>query len=122
MRMYLYFNAVIYLLLAAWCVLLPEKTSQSLGFKLLNGSGRSEYFVVYGALQVGLAFFFAYCAAKPEYHQIGLIFSLAMYVPIFSFRLISFYRFSEIGMTTFATAGLELVLTGWAVYLYSRPG
>lgn len=117
---YLYLNAVLYFILAVWCVVLPEKTATALGFQLLNGSGKSEYFVIYGGLQLGLALFFAYCAYLPENQAMGLKFSLFLYVPIFTCRLISFLRFQEIGFTTIATAGLEAVLTAAVLYLYFR--
>ncbi len=117
---YLYFNSAIYLILALWCILLPEKTSKALGFELINSSGKSEYFVVYGALQIGLALFFAFTARQRQHQRIGIIFSLCLYLPIFLFRMISFYRWNEIGSTTFFTAVLEILLTFFAIFLYFK--
>lgn len=117
MNFYLFFNAGIYLLLAIWCIALPDKTSTAVGFQLIAGSGRSEYLAVYGGLQIGLAIFYALCALKPELRLFGIIFSCCLYVPLFSCRVISLLRFEQIGHVTYITAALELVLTSWALYL-----
>jgi TRAP-type uncharacterized transport system fused permease subunit len=56
--LYLWINAILYAALAAWCTLMPKQTSQAIGFIELSASGRSEYAVIYGGLQLGMAFLF----------------------------------------------------------------
>ena len=65
---YLWFNAALYALFALWCTLRHEATARAVGFVLPEPSGHSEYLVVFGGLQVGLAMFYAYIAM-----QAGLI-------------------------------------------------
>lgn len=119
---YLWVNAVLYALLALWCTLMPTRTSQSIGFVELSNSGQSEYAVIYGGMQFGFAFLFAWAALSGN-HRFGLVFSLAIYVPILLFRIISVTRFWPVSTTTLATGALEIVLTACALALWwsSRP-
>ncbi len=114
---YLWINAALYALLALWCTLMPAKTSQSIGFIELSNSGQSEYAVIYGGMQFGFAFLFAWAALSGN-HRFGLIFALALYVPILLFRIISVARFWPVSTTTLATGVLEIVLTACAVGLW----
>ena len=59
---YLYLNAAIYLLLAVWCTLAPARTAAAVGYASLTRSGQTEYLTIYGGLQLGLAFLFAWFA------------------------------------------------------------
>lgn len=115
--LYLWINAVLYGLLALWCVLMPTQTLQSIGFLQLSNSGQSEYAVIYGGMQFGFAFLFAWTALSGN-HRFGLIFALAIYVPILLFRIISVARFWPVSTTTLGTGALEVVLTGAALLLW----
>jgi hypothetical protein len=115
--LYLWINAVLYALLALWCTLLPAITSQSIGFVELSSSGKSEYAVIYGGMQFGFAFLFAWTALSGN-HRFGLIFSLAIYVPILLFRIVSVARYWPVSSTTLATGALEVVLTSAAILLW----
>jgi hypothetical protein len=119
--LYLWTNAVLYALLALWCAILPDKTSQAIGFLELSSSGRSEYAVIYGGMQFGFAFLFAWTALSGN-HRFGLIFALALYVPILLFRIVSVARFWPVSTTTLATGALEVVLTACAIALWLRAG
>lgn len=57
--LYLYFNAALYALFAAWCTFAPSQTAKSVGYETFSRSGVSEYLVVYGGLQLGLGIFFS---------------------------------------------------------------
>ncbi|SFN13264.1 DUF4345 domain-containing protein [Dokdonella immobilis] len=116
---YLWINAVLYALLALWCTVLPTRTSQAIGFIELSSSGRSEYAVIYGGMQFGFAFLFAWAALSGN-HRFGLIFSLAIYVPILLFRIVSVLRFWPVSATTLATGALEVLLTAAAIALWLR--
>ncbi len=115
--LYLWTNAVLYALLALWCTLMPANTSQSIGFIALSNSGQSEYAVIYGGMQFGFAFLFGWAALSGN-HRFGLIFSLAIYVPILLFRIISVARYWPVSATTLATGVLEVILTSAAILLW----
>ncbi len=114
---YLWINAVLYAGLAAWCTLAPTATSQAVGFTQLSASGRSEYAVIYGGMQFGFAFLFGW-AALGGHLRFGLVFALALYVPIVLFRAVSLWRFWPVGPTTLWTAMLEVLLLGAALALW----
>ena len=116
---YLWINAVLYTLLALWCTVMPTRTSQAIGFLELSSSGRSEYAVIYGGMQFGFAFLFAWAALSGN-HRFGLMFSLAIYVPILLFRIVSVLRYWPVSATTLATGALEVVLTAAAILLWLR--
>ena len=119
--LYLWINAVLYALLALWCTFLPARTSLAIGFVELSNSGRSEYAVIYGGMQFGFSFLFAWAALSGN-HRFGLILALAIYVPILLFRIVSVARFWPVGPTTLATGALEIVLTACAILLWLRSG
>lgn len=114
---YLWINAVLYALLSLWCMLMPRQTSQSIGFIELSSSGQSEYAVIYGGMQLGFAGLFAWTALSGN-HRFGLIFSLAIYVPILLFRIVSVARYWPVSTTTLATGALEVILTSAAILLW----
>lgn len=120
MKIYLYINAVLYLLLAAWCTIQYETTSKASGYIALNSSGRSEYLVIYGGLQLGVAAFLFYVAGVPEYRRIGLLFAVFLYGGIVAYRLVTVARFSPVGRTTLATGLLELFLLLYGLAIWMR--
>jgi hypothetical protein len=107
---YLYCNAALYLLFAVWITLSPWQTAPNIGYTGLSSGGRSEYLVVYGGLQVGLALFFAWTAHSSGLHRAGLVFALLLYAPIVLYRSITVARFWPVASTTLAVAALEIVL------------
>ena len=116
-NIYFWINALLYFLFALWCTVRKEQTSMASGFTEINNSGWSEYLVIYGGLQLGLAAFFVYLAIHSEFYKIGLIFSLFLYFPIVIFRLISIYKFWPISTTTMVVGGMEIILLIWAFAL-----
>ena len=115
---YLWLNAALYAAFAAWCTLRWASTAQALGFGALDAGGRSEYLTVYGGLQLGLAIVFACTALRPELQRSGLLFALALYVPIVLFRAASAIGHWPLPRTTAAVAVLELVLLAAALALW----
>lgn len=115
--LYLWINAILYAALAAWCTLMPKQTSQAIGFIELSASGRSEYAVIYGGMQFGFAFLFAWTALSGN-HRFGLMFALALYVPIVLFRLVSVAKLWPVSSVTMMTAVLEVVLLAAAILLW----
>lgn len=117
---YLYINAALYVTFAIWMTLSPWKTASAVGYQSLNASGRSEYLVIYGGLQLGLAIFFALAAATPNYHRLGILFSVCLYAPIVIYRIVTVIKFDGVGANTVAIGALEVVLLIGAVVLYLK--
>ncbi len=118
MKTYLYLNAILYVLFAAWCSFAPSSTSNSIGFLTLSSGGKSEYLVVYGGLQWGLAIAFWLLARDAEYLKIGMLLSIALYAPIVVYRIITVARFWPVPNLTMATGALEIALLIGAVAIY----
>jgi hypothetical protein len=118
---YLYLNALLYLLFAVWCSFAPQQTAASLGYESLTSGGRSEYLVVYGGLQVGLAVTFWLLARNSDWHRAGVVVALSLYAPIVLYRSVTVARHWPVGGLTLATAGLEAVLLLGALWLVRRP-
>lgn len=116
-NLYFWANAVIYCLFALWCTVGKEKTSLASGFTGINNSGWSEYLVIYGGLQIGLAAFFLYLAVHSEFTKIGLIFSIFLYFPIVVYRVVTIYKFRPVSTTTLSVGGMEIALLIWASVL-----
>ena len=116
---YLYLNALLYGLLAVWCTLLPETTSSAVGYQVLSKSGQSEYLVIYGGLQLGMAFLFAYFAWTRQPRN-GLVVALAFYVPIVLYRGFTLAQLWPLEPTTLLLAGLEWALLIAAAVLWRR--
>ncbi len=116
---YLYLNAALYALLALWCTLFPEATASAVGYRVLSASGQSEYLVIYGGLQLGMAFLFAYFAWTRQPRN-GLVLSLAFYLPIVLYRAVTLVRFWPVEPTTSLLAGLEWALLIAACVLLAR--
>lgn len=117
---YLYGNAALYVVFAAWCTIARRSTSQGLGYEALSNSGHSEYLVVYGGLQLGLALFFGYVASQSGLHRAGLIFALALYAPIVLYRVVTVFSFWPVRGMTLGVAALEVALLLAAIALYVR--
>lgn len=119
-RAYLFVNAVLYVLFAAWCTFAPDKTAAGIGLAFRSSSGRSEYLTVYGGLQFALAIFFAIASLRAEYRTAGLLFALCLYVSLVAFRLVTIATIPGIERMTYITGGLELVLGAAAAVLWLR--
>jgi hypothetical protein len=101
LRSYLYLNTLLYAGLAVWCTVDYLKTSRGSGYVELDQSGRSEYLVIYGGLQLGLALFYFYLGRYPAaVGRVGIIFSLVLYAPIVLYRVATIIRFSPVSAIT----------------------
>ncbi|CTP82710.1 hypothetical protein [Xanthomonas graminis] len=116
-KAYLWFNAALYAVLAIWCTLLPAQTAAAVGYIGLDRSGQSEYLVIYGGLQLGMAFLFGYFVRSGQIRT-GLLLALAFYVPIVLYRSASLLRLWPVGPTTTGLAGFEILLLLAALALW----
>jgi hypothetical protein len=119
---YLYLNAALYLLFAVWCTVAPSGTARNLGYLSLSNGGHSEYLVIYGGLQLGLAALFWLLARNPGTLRLGLLISISLYAPIVLYRAITVLRFWPVSAVTAGTGVLELTLlvTALALFYTSR--
>lgn len=115
---YLYLNAALYALLALWCTLFPQTTASAVGYQVLSKSGQSEYLVIYGGLQLGMAFLFAYFARTRQPRN-GLVLALAFYVPIVLYRAFTLAKLWPVEPTTMLLAALEWCLLIAGVLLWT---
>jgi len=115
---YLYLNAILYAAFAAWCTLSPAATARAIGYLQRNAGGESEYRVIYGGLQLGLALVFAFLAWRSELWALGLKFALALYMPIVAYRFATVAVFWPVPRLTLAVGAMESVLLALAVLLW----
>jgi hypothetical protein len=120
---YLYLNAFLYLLFAMWCTAAPLSTALNLGYLSLSAGGHSEYLVIYGGLQVGLAILFYLMARHADHVRLGILVSLGLYGPVVIYRAITVAAHSPVSFITGATGFLEFLLLAGAVACYAglRP-
>jgi len=101
---------VAYLLLAAWCALKPVQTASAIGLDLAGGSGRSEYFTVYGGLQTALGLLFLWPLVNPSITGPVLTGCVLIHAGLVVFRTLSLVLFAGVQSTTYVFAGLEWLL------------
>jgi hypothetical protein len=116
-KVYLVTNAGLYFALALLCTLKHRQTSRGTGFTELNNSGHSEYLVIYGGLQMGLALFFAWLARDAQLARVGIVFSVMLYAPIVLYRVITVLMYKPVSSVTLGTAALEVALLIWGALL-----
>ncbi|WP_298862971.1 DUF4345 family protein [uncultured Gimesia sp.] len=113
-RIFLALMGILYVLLALWCAIAPESTSQSVGFTLQPGSGQSEFLTVYGGLELGLALVFLWPLLQRAVTQFSLGVCLMVHGSLVLFRTVGFFLFTGFESTTFYLAGGE-----WLIFLIS---
>jgi len=119
-RIYFWVNAAIYALIGLACMLNPERLARVVGYYTMDNSGSSDFLVVYGGLELGLALFYFLLAGSEEREGVGLLFSLCLYGGLVAFRLPSLLLYDPVRWVTHATAGLELLLLLGAIVLRAR--
>jgi hypothetical protein len=111
-RIFMAIVGVIYILLAVWCSLVPQKTSKAVGLDLQPGQGQSEFLTVYGGLQIALGFVFLWPVYRPEEVNFSLFLCLTIHGCLVLFRTASFFLYKGFSTTTYFFA-----LTEWIVFL-----
>ncbi|HZV98210.1 MAG TPA: hypothetical protein VFF74_04395 [Methylophilaceae bacterium] len=118
-KLYLQFNAVLYLLFVLWCTVKREQTAAASGYMTLSNSGWCEYLVIYGGLQLGLAAFYGYTAYHPPYHWIALLFSILIYSAIALYRIGFAWAYWPVSKLTIYIAALEILLLIGALIIFA---
>jgi hypothetical protein len=116
--LYLAFNAVMYVVFAAWCALRPETTAAYLGLEAVTPAGRTEYLAIYGGLQAGFAAFYVRALRRDGDRRGALSFSACLYLGIALFRGIAVARegFAAVGAARwFFLAEIALALGALAL-------
>jgi hypothetical protein len=105
-----------YLALAAWCAAQPERTSTAVGFTLKPGAGQSEYFTVYGGLQLALALVFLWPLVDAGAERYALTTCLIVHACLVLMRSMSLVLYAGIPTATYGFAAVEwaiLLLAAW---------
>ena len=119
-RAFLAVVGLAYLVLAVWCAALPERTSQAVGFTLAPGSGQSEYFVVYGGLQLALGIAFLWPLRGRADTESTLRLCCLIHSCLVVFRTTSLIQFSGIETTTYILAAVEWLILLGTLYTWHR--
>ncbi|MBC8048212.1 MAG: DUF4345 family protein [Fimbriimonadaceae bacterium] len=109
-QVYLWINAILYLLFALWCLWRPTATAAYNGLSFMNGAGKAEYHAVYVGMEAGFAIFFAYCALNESMQKAGILFAVCTYAGIVLMRIYSIARFGGATASSYIIGGLEVVL------------
>ncbi len=115
---YLYLNAFLYLLFALWCTASPSSTALHIGYLALSSGGQSEYLVVYGGVQLGLAVLFYLLARHMAHVRLGISVALSLYIPVVIYRAVTVLNSWPVGSVTLGTGMIEVVLLAGAVWFH----
>lgn len=99
-----------YVGLAAWCSVQPERTSGTVGFDLRPGAGQSEFLTIYGGLELALGLAFLAPLVREEFLPYSLFLCLVVHASLVAFRTAGFVLFTDIPRTTYYFAAAEWVL------------
>jgi hypothetical protein len=116
-RIFLAVVGAAYIALAIWCVARRDVTANAVGFELIPGSGQSEYFVVYGGLELALGIAFLWPLPREEDTVGALRLCCLIHSCLVVFRTVSLIKFSDIGQTTYILAAVEwlILLSTWLI-------
>jgi len=107
----------IYLALGIWCTLDPTGTSTNVGFKLVDGQGRSEFVTVYGGLEVGLGIAMILTGLSPQLRLGGLAFAAIVSLALVVFRVPTLFRY-EVPSKIYYFVIAEIVTAAWLTWQY----
>ena len=114
---------LLYLGLAGWCSYSPGRASEKVGFDLTPGSGQSEFLVVYGGLELGLAMIFLLPLVRAESLSTSLIACVLIHASLVVFRTISFFLYNNISSMTYRLAVGEwlILILSLACLVFLKP-
>lgn len=109
-KIFLTLVGMMYLGLAVWCSVSPAVTSDKVGFDLKPGSGQSEFLVIYGGLELGLALIFLLPLVREDYLTSSLLACVLIHACLVAFRTVSLFLYSDIPSMTYKLAIGEWVI------------
>ncbi|MEZ6046182.1 MAG: DUF4345 family protein [Planctomycetaceae bacterium] len=109
-RLFIVVVGLLYVVLGVWCAVAPTKTSKYVGFQLAPGGGQSEFFTVYGGLELGLGLAFLIPLFRTETTGTMLLVSLLLHASLVLFRSLSFMLYTDIPSSTYGLAVVEWIL------------
>jgi hypothetical protein len=115
-KVFLALVGAMYLGLAVWCSVSPAVTSEKVGFELEPGSGQSEFLVIYGGLEFGLALIFLLPLVRADYLTSSLLACVLIHACLVAFRTLSLFLYSDISSMTYRLAVGEWVILVLALY------
>lgn len=119
-RIFLAVVGVAYMFLAGWCAVMPERTSNAVGFTLRPGAGQSEFLTVYGGLELALGVVFLWPLFRPSEISFPLLTCLIVHACLVLFRTAGFFLYSGIPTTTYFFAATEwIIFLGTAILFWS---
>ncbi len=121
-RIFLAVVGIIYAGLAAWCTLRPRTTAENIGYRLPTNSALSEYIVVYGGLEAGLAIFLFLAVFNPGLATAAVWLVFVMHACLALFRLGTIIFLSDLTPLIHMLFAVELTLTVTSAYFAFKRG
>ncbi len=115
-RLLLLLFGALYLVLGAWCLVAPATTSRKVGLDLLGATGRSEFLVVYGGLELAMGAFFLWCGLEGSLHRAGLLFALLSSAALALTRLGTLLVLPGIQRGTYLFFAVEVLMAAAAAF------
>jgi hypothetical protein len=110
----------LYLALGAWCLLAPSTTSRKVGLELIGATGRSEFLVVYGGLELAMGAFFLWCGLDGSLHRAGLLFALLSSTALALTRFGTLLVLPGIQRGTYVFFAVEVLMAAVAAFGFLR--
>ena len=99
---------VLYLISGGWCAFNPATSANFLGFMIMD-YGLTEFFSVYGGLQLGLGSAMIITSLSPRYVEGGLLFALVTSVGLLLARLVALISYGG-NESIYAMTALEIAI------------
>lgn len=109
-KLFLGLVSLLYLALSIWCTVAPATTSAKVGFERVGGSGRSEFLVIYGGLELAMALLFAAPLVDASFLRFSLWSCLVIHACLVAYRTAGYFVFSDIAPMTHRLAAGEWVI------------
>ena len=114
---------LVYGALGVWCFLNPENVATRIGLNFATDSGRAEFQVVYGGLELGIGLFLIVSGLNAAMHRAGLLFLLVSSASLLVARVFALLQggeFSQMIYTLLITEVVMVVLALSAYYLHRK--
>lgn len=118
-KIYLGIIGAMYVYLGGLCAFKMEEVAEKVGFKLIPGTGQSEFLTVYGGLEIAMGIFFLWPVLSKGHMQSALLFAVILHFWLVLCRSIAFMKYSGIGSFTYQLAiGEWVILIAGSVLYY----